>query len=246
MGRTTFSQSLRAGGAETEFGPEDDACPAPEPPPGPDSCDELVWRPTPIWKRSLDLVVAVPLLVALSPICLLITAWIRLVSRGPILFTQARLGGRGRYFVIYKFRTMRHRDGLGSTQTHRQYVAQLAQEERAVAKPDHGSRLIPGGGFLRRYSLDELPQLLNVLRGNMSLVGPRPDVLDWSDHPPWQRRRFEVTPGITGLWQVSGKNRLSFQRMVELDLEYIQKRSLALDLWILAKTFRVVVASDNE
>ena len=115
----------------------------------------------------------------------------------------------------------------------------------ALAKPDFGDRLIPGGAFLRAHALDELPQLFNVLLGTMSLVGPRPEVLDWDDYPPRQRRRLEATPGMTGLWQVSGKNKLSFTEMVDLDLKYIQQRTLWLDLWILFKTAAVVIAADD-
>ncbi len=172
--------------------------------------------------------------------------YIRLVSRGPAWFKQPRLGEMGEYFVIYKFRTMHHCDTARVTENHRAYVAARSREGLAVGKPDHSDRLIPGGGVLRGLSLDELPQLFNVLIGNMSLIGPRPDVLEWSDYQPWQLRRFEVRPGISGLWQVSGKNRLTMDEMVALDIRYAENRSLKLDLWIIAKTFGVVFSKDNQ
>ena len=202
-------------------------------------------HPMPSWKRVFDVSVALALFLVLSPLLLAIGLFIRCVSRGPALFKQERLGEMGKYFVIYKFRTMRQNDPEVATSDHREFVAGLTTSTEAAAKPDVSNRLILGGGFLRSTSLDELPQLLNVLRGEMSLIGPRPDVLDWQDYPPWQLRRFEATPGITGLWQVSGKNRLTFSQMVELDIKYIEQRSFWLDMWILAKTFKLVLSKDN-
>lgn len=152
----------------------------------------------------------------------------------------------GKYFVIYKFRTLHQANSIDATQEHRQFVAELANSDAVAAKPDLSSRLIPWGGFLRSSSLDELPQLINVIRGEMSLIGPRPDVLDWQDYPEWQLRRFEVTPGITGLWQVSGKNRLTFRQMVELDIRYIERRSIWLDMWILVKTVKLILNKGNK
>jgi lipopolysaccharide/colanic/teichoic acid biosynthesis glycosyltransferase len=205
----------------------------------------LVWHPMPYWKRLFDICVAGLLLVLLMPAFILIGLFIRLVSRGPVLFKQKRLGEMGNYFVIYKFRTLHPSDSVCPTTEHREFMTNLTTSQEIAAKPDLSSRLIPGGRFLRSHSIDELPQLLNVLRGEMSLIGPRPDVLDWQDYPPWQLRRFEVTPGITGLWQVSGKNRLTFSQMVELDIKYIENRSWLLDMWILAKTFKLVLSKDN-
>ena len=205
----------------------------------------LVWSPTPWWKRAIDFVVSAIALVLLMPLLAMIALYIRCVSRGPAIFKQSRLGEMGRPFIIFKFRTMHTSDPEIATLEHRDYVSSLAELDEVIAKPDLAHRLIPGGAFLRRRSLDELPQLLNVLIGNMSLIGPRPDVLDWDDYAAWQRKRFEVKPGISGLWQVCGKNRLSFSRMMELDLKYVERRSFWLDMWIAARTIRLIVSNDN-
>ena len=214
-----------------------------------DSCElvssPLVWSPTLWWKRAIDFVVSAIALMLLMPLLAMIAIYIRGVSRGPAIFKQFRLGEMGRPFVIFKFRTMHTSDPEMATLEHRDYVSGLAELDEVIAKPDLSHRLIPGGAFLRQRSLDELPQLLNVLIGNMSLIGPRPDVLDWDDYAAWQQKRFEVKPGISGLWQVCGKNRLSFSRMMELDLEYVERRSFWLDMWIAARTIRLIVSKDN-
>ena len=204
---------------------------------------EVVFRRTPFWKRLLDVVGSLSLLLLLSPLMVLVAVYIRCVSGGPVFFCQERIGGGTKRFIIYKFRTMA---ADGQAVDHRSYVAQLVRAAAPASKPSYEARLIPGGRILRRLSIDELPQLWNVLRGNMSLIGPRPDVLDLQDYEPWQLRRFEVLPGITGLWQVSGKNRLSFQRMVELDLQYIDQLSFWLDVKIAIKTFGLVLNQFNE
>ncbi len=206
---------------------------------------KLTWSRTPLWKRSIDFVASLIALVLLSPLMLLIAIYIRSVSRGPAIFKQARLGEMGRPFTIYKFRTMHSGDPEVATLEHREYISSRAELDEVIAKPDMAHRLIPGGAFLRQRSLDELPQLVNVLIGNMSLIGPRPDVLDWDDYTPWQQKRFEVKPGISGLWQVSGKNRLSFSRMMELDIEYIERRSFLFDMWIAVRTIKLILSKDN-
>jgi lipopolysaccharide/colanic/teichoic acid biosynthesis glycosyltransferase len=204
----------------------------------------LIAKPTPVWKRTLDCVVAGVLLVFLSPLLVLISLYIRAVSRGPVLFTQSRLGLMGDEFTIYKFRTLKC--SSTATSDHKEYVAKLSATDGVLTKPDLSSRVIPGGRLLRQTSLDELPQLLNILLGNMSLIGPRPDVMYWSDYKPEQLRRFEVVPGVTGLWQVSGKNRLTFEQMIEKDVYYVDHRSVKLDLWILLKTFGLLLQRDNK
>ncbi len=193
-----------------------------------------------MWKRSFDIVGSMFLIGLLSPVLAFVAIFIRVVSGESPIYQQNRLGKMGEYFTIYKFRTIATSH---SAANHRQYVAGLKGSDSAMEKPDFGDSVITGGAFLRGHAIDELPQLFNVLFGSMSLVGPRPDVLDWNDYEPAQRRRFEVAPGMTGLWQVSGKNDLSFTEMVGLDLKYIRERSVWLDLCILARTVWVVLDS---
>lgn len=196
-------------------------------------------------KRVGDAFVSMIGLVILSPILLLIGLIVRMESRGPALFRQERLGKDGVPFTFYKFRTMV--DG-NDPSIHRHYVSQLITNGSETLKGDTGSfklendpRVTRFGRILRRTSVDELPQLLNVLAGTMSLVGPRPplkyEVELYSDRA---RRRLECRPGITGLWQVSGRCQTTFDEMVELDIEYVDNWSLGLDLRILARTIPVV------
>lgn len=199
---------------------------------------EFQFQPTPAWKRAIDIVLGSVLLIGLSPVLLAIGLYIRCVSRGPVIFIQSRVGAGGRRFLMWKFRTMNTETDQNE---HINYVASLAGSSAPLQKMDHRSRYIFGAGWLRALSLDELPQLVNVLRGEMSLIGPRPDVLDVAKYAPWQRRRFDVVPGITGLWQVSGKNRLTFEEMLELDVRYVELRSPWLDTAILLKTIPVVL-----
>lgn len=203
----------------------------------------LKARPTPYWKRAIDCLVAGVLMILLAPLLALIAIHIRLFSRGPVFFTQSRLGLMGNEFTIYKFRTLKCSET--ATEDHKEYVANLSATDGVLEKPDLSARMIPGGRFLRQTSLDELPQLLNILQGKMSLVGPRPDVMDWTDYKTEQLRRFEVVPGVTGLWQVSGKNRLTFEQMIQKDLHYVDNRSFWLDVQILFRTFGLLLQRDN-
>jgi lipopolysaccharide/colanic/teichoic acid biosynthesis glycosyltransferase len=194
-------------------------------------------------KRSTDLILAATGMVVASPLLLLIYAWIRLTSPGPGLFRQVRVGAGQREFLMYKFRTMRTD---ADPQVHRDYVRRLmAGEAEAVDglyKLDHDHRITRAGRFLRRTSLDELPQLLNVLRGDMSLVGPRPVLqFEVALFPEWAASRFEVKPGLTGLWQVSGRSQLTMLQGLQFDLEYVARRNVRLDLIILLKTIPAVV-----
>jgi lipopolysaccharide/colanic/teichoic acid biosynthesis glycosyltransferase len=202
--------------------------------------------PTEIACRALDVLVSAVLLLLLSPLFAAIAIAIRLDSPGSVLFRQRRFGVGLTSFTIYKFRTM----GTGtSVEVHRDYVVGLIRNDGNLpGKVDEGlyklesdDRITPVGRVLRRFSLDELPQLWNVLRGDMSLVGPRPAIpYEVEYYPPDWCQRFSVKPGITGLWQVSGRNQLNFGSMVQLDLEYAQRRSLWLNLRILVKTPWVV------
>jgi len=181
------------------------------------------------------------IIVAAGPVILLTALAIWLVDGKPILFRQLRAGISGRPFELLKFRTMRP---VTSDQPHRNYASHWIEEGRPFTKGQkvlfkiaRDPRVTRLGVFLRRFSIDELPQIVNVLRGEMSLVGPRPAIpYEVEMYQDWHRRRLDTLPGLTGLWQVSGRNRLSFDEMVRLDIEYIEHWSLERDLQILART----------
>jgi lipopolysaccharide/colanic/teichoic acid biosynthesis glycosyltransferase len=193
-------------------------------------------------KRAVDLTGALVGLLLLMPVILMIALLIRLDSPGPVLFRQLRRGYRGRLFRMLKFRTM--------TVDAEARLDSLEDSNESVGgvlfKLREDPRVTRVGRFLRCYSLDELPQLINVLWGEMSLVGPRPLQLRDSDRllgsdPMGYMRRLQAMPGLTGLWQIGGRSDVDYQRMVELDLKYIENWSMAGDLWILCKTFFVVL-----
>jgi lipopolysaccharide/colanic/teichoic acid biosynthesis glycosyltransferase len=202
-------------------------------------------RSTPFWKRTLDIVLVLISLPVLTPLLVLVAGYIRMVSAGPIFFVQSRVGHGGEDFRIFKFRTMEV-PKVSRDASHREYVANRSQVNEPLSKPDFKNELIRGGELIRKLSIDELPQIFNVLIGNMSLVGPRPDLLKLDDYEHGQTRRFEVLPGMTGLWQVSGKNSLSFDQMIDLDIEYVDTMSLKQDLKIIARTFSVLLFEHNE
>ena len=184
----------------------------------------------------LDIVLIVMALPLLLPLGMLIGLLIRIVSAGPILFKQERIGYLGERFLCYKFRTMFVNS---DTTVHRGHLNQLMNSDVPMMKMDsHGDpRIIPFGRLLRASGLDELPQLINVLRGEMSLVGPRPCVAyEYEKYLPWQRERFNTAPGLTGLWQVSGKNRTTFTEMIQLDIKYARSKTIWLDLKIIFMT----------
>src|SRR5271154_4637213 len=188
-------------------------------------------------KRAFDIIGATLLLLVLSPLLLAITLAVRLSSRGPILFQSMRRGIGQRPFACLKFRTM-HTDAEQSQAD----LEDLNEASGALFKIRQDPRLTWVGGILRRFSLDELPQLVNVLRGEMSLVGPRPlPERDYEMLEEWHRKRYLVLPGITGLWQVSGRSELDFDELVHLDFIYLERWSLALDLTILLKTVPAVL-----
>lgn len=199
------------------------------------------------FKRAFDLLGSGLLLIVLSPLLAAIYLMIRLTSRGPAIFKQTRIGLRERPFTVYKFRTMTVQNDVGvhqSAATDWVYGQELAgeDEEGPRFKLASDSRITSAGKLLRATSLDELPQLWNVAKGDMSLVGPRPPIgYEVDQYTEWHKRRLEVPPGMTGLWQVSGRNSLSFEEMVQLDLDYIDSWSVALDLSILIRTIPAVV-----
>lgn len=199
----------------------------------------------PPWKRIVDAMVILIGLPVIAPVVLLISAYIKLVSRGPVLFRQERIGYYGQPFTIYKFRTMRVN---APTVTHQEHLKDLMKSAKPMTKMDStDARVIRGGGILRATGLDELPQLINVLRGEMSVVGPRPCTsYEYEQYSPYHSRRLEALPGLTGLWQVSGKNKLSFEQMIRLDIDYAQNVSLWSDLKIMLRTFPVLVSQLRE
>ena len=189
-------------------------------------------------KRTFDIVGATFLLVLLSPLLLALTLAVALSSRGPVLFRSMRRGIGQRPFACLKFRTM-HTDA----EERQADLEELNEASGALFKIRDDPRLTPVGRLLRRFSLDELPQLINVLRGEMSLVGPRPlPERDYEMLEDWHRKRYLVLPGITGLWQVSGRSELDFDDLVHLDFIYLERWSLALDLTILLKTIPAVIS----
>lgn len=197
-------------------------------------------RAMPPWKRLVDILGALFLLVLFSPLILLAALMIKIVSAGPVFFKQRRVGYGGKLFTLYKLRTMKV-DADNSV--HQKYLAALIRETagkqetgKPMVKLDH-PQTIPFGKILRATCIDELPQLINVLLGDMSLVGPRPPIpYEVDEYVSWYTGRFDAVPGMTGLWQVSGKNRLTFKEMTRLDIRYARQMSFALDLTILLLT----------
>jgi len=200
----------------------------------------------PLWKRVLDISCSLIAIPSLLPLMLLIAIFVKTSSKGPLLFKQERVGLCGKPFIMFKFRTMA---ADADTAVHEAHIARLIETNVPMTKLDtHGDvRLIPLGWLLRAAGLDELPQLFNVLRGEMSFVGPRPCLhSEYSKYLPWQRERLHTLPGLTGLWQVSGKNRTSFNEMIELDVKYIRSRSFLLDVTIMLKTIPTVLGEVKE
>jgi lipopolysaccharide/colanic/teichoic acid biosynthesis glycosyltransferase len=195
--------------------------------------------------RALDLLGAAGLLIVLSPLLLLVAVLVHLDSSGPVIFRQRRLGRNLEPFSVAKFRTMR---AGAAADAHRHHVEQMIGEDAGdgqplpMAKLEQDPRVTRVGAFLRRSSLDELPQLWNVLAGDMSLVGPRPPIQYEVDRYPARAfRRFAVRPGVTGLWQVRGRSLLTFNQMIDLDVSYVERRSLLLNLKILLLTLPTVI-----
>lgn len=193
-----------------------------------------LWTP----KRVLDLLICLIALPAVLPILFLIGLMIALTSKGPVFFVQNRVGRYGQPFSMYKFRSM-----YADAEERRAEVAGMSDREGVCVKIKKDPRVTPVGRFLRRSSLDELPQLINVVLGDMSLVGPRPALLcEVEQYPDHAHLRHDVLPGITGLWQVSGRADVGFDEMIRMDLEYVRRVSVVTDLSILLRTFGVVVS----
>lgn len=193
------------------------------------------------FKRLTDIIFSVAALILLSPLLLLISLMIKLTSKGPVLFKQKRIGFGGKEFDFYKFRSMYV--GKGEDEKRKQMMIDYMKNNKAQ-KIINDQRVTSIGKIIRRTSLDELPQLFNVLKGEMSLVGPRPCLpYEFENYEPWQRKRTEVIPGCTGIWQVSGRSSVSFTDSILLDLYYVNNRSPVLDLKLILKTIPVMVFS---
>lgn len=196
----------------------------------------------PIWKRTIDIIGACLGLILLFPVFFLLAVYIKLVSPGPVFFKQQRVGYRGKLFTMYKFRTMYN---SGHEHFHQLHAVDFIKNDKQMVKLDckNDTRIIPGGCLIRNACLDELAQLINVVRGEMSLVGPRPCIpYEEYAYSQWHRNRFNILPGLTGLWQVSGKNRLTFQQMVRLDITYYKNLSLWQDIRIMLLTVPTILS----
>jgi len=188
-------------------------------------------------KRIIDLTVSFFSLILLSPVLLIVAFLIKLTSRGAIFFRQKRIGLNGRTFTLYKFRTM-----YSDAEDKIAELEHLNEMDGPVFKIKNDPRITPLGRVLRKFSIDEFPQLFNVFTGQMSLVGPRPPIPgEVGEYHHWQKRRLSMRPGLSCLWQVSGRNKVSFAKWMELDLQYIDEWSLWLDFTILMKTIPVVL-----
>lgn len=200
----------------------------------------------PMWKRALDIGCLLLALPTLLPLMLGLAALIKIVSPGPVFFRQERIGFMGRRFKILKFRTMKVN---AETNTHQTHLKDLINSNTPMTKMDAKGdpRIIPFGSVLRSSGLDELPQLINVLKGEMSLVGPRPCTeYEFEQFQPWHKQRFRAVPGLTGLWQVSGKNKTTFNEMINLDIYYANHSSIWFDLKIMLRTFPVLFGQVRE
>jgi lipopolysaccharide/colanic/teichoic acid biosynthesis glycosyltransferase len=199
--------------------------------------EQLLIRPLPAWKRALDVAGALAGLILLSPLLAVLTVLVKFSSPGPVLFRQLRNGRGGQPFVLYKFRTM-----VPDAEARKAALLALNERDGPAFKIKHDPRVTPLGRFLRCTSLDELPQLWNILRGDMTLVGPRPLVCAEANAcSNWQKRRAEVTPGLTCIWQVRGRHGVAFPAWMRMDLEYIRNRSFWYDLKLLLLTIPAVI-----
>jgi lipopolysaccharide/colanic/teichoic acid biosynthesis glycosyltransferase len=232
---TSFLRQLVTEVARVHRGDSESALPS-----TPCSREELAAA-LPKWKRFIDLAMVTLLFPVWLPIMTLIALWVAVTSPGPIFYRQPRIGFKGRRFMLIKFRTMKVN---AETHIHEAYLEHLIVSDRPMIKLDSTGdpRLILGGKFLRATGLDELPQIFNVLKGEMSLVGPRPcTVGEFERYAPEQRARANALPGLTGLWQVNGKNRTTFRQMIEMDIFYSRNISLSLDLKIILRTLPAIV-----
>jgi len=195
----------------------------------------------PVWKQAVDISGAAAGLVLLLPLMTVIAILIKIVSPGPVFFKQKRVGYLGRHFIMYKFRTMKVK---ADTTVHKDYVCKLIKDGKPLAKLDcKDPRIIPFGRFLRLTGLDEIPQLINILKGEMSLIGPRPELpTSMQSGKQWHAIRLYIKPGLSGLWQVSDRTQCTFDEMVRLDISYLKRMTFWLDAWIILKTIPTILS----
>lgn len=208
--------------------------------------DVLPFFGMPYEKRILDVLLSLIIILLFFPAAIMISVIIKMASPGPVLFKQERIGKSQKKFIMYKFRTMNWKNDNAN---HIKYLKNIIRdaklkngEIKTMKKMDDLDRIYPFGRFLRKYCIDEIPQILNVLKGDMSIVGPRPPVsYEVEEYEDWYKERFDVHPGLTGLWQVSGKNQVDFEKMVRLDIRYKKKYQLIQDLKIILRTPIVIL-----
>jgi exopolysaccharide biosynthesis polyprenyl glycosylphosphotransferase len=189
-------------------------------------------------KRTIDLIISVLALVVLSPLLLAVAIGIKLTSRGPVFFKQERVGLNGHSFYMFKFRSM-----IVNAEKFKHSLMAQNQQSGPVFKMDRDPRVTPFGRFIRRHSIDELPQLINIIRGDMTIVGPRPALpQEVAQYKPWHRRRLSVLPGLTCTWQVSGRNHIPFEQWMEMDVAYVNTWSIRHDLFLILRTIPVVLS----
>ena len=192
-------------------------------------------------KRIMDVILSFIGLVVLSPILLLVAIFIKIDSKGPVFFKQKRVGINGSQFEMYKFRSM-----VVNAEELKAQLAEKNEMSGPMFKIAHDPRITKVGRFIRKTSIDELPQLWNVIKGDMSLVGPRPSLpKEVAQFEPWMKKRFEVKPGLTCFWQVQGRNNIDFEDWMKLDIKYVKERSLLLDVKLIFKTFFVLFGDEN-
>ncbi len=197
----------------------------------------LLCRPLPVWKRGLDIVGSCVALIAFFPLFVVISIVIKMSSRGPILFSQLRSGLGGRRFRIHKFRSM-----IDDAEQRKLELFELNEQDGPAFKMEHDPRVTRIGRVLRKTSLDELPQIWNVLKGDMTFVGPRPLPCNESDAcEPWHKQRLDVTPGLTCIWQVHGRSKVTFDEWMRMDLRYLRRQSIRGDLGLILRTISVMV-----
>jgi lipopolysaccharide/colanic/teichoic acid biosynthesis glycosyltransferase len=199
--------------------------------------DDLLIRPLPLWKRAIDVAGAMVLLLIFAPLMAAAAIAIKLTSNGPVIFAQRRAGLGGRPFTIYKFRTM-----CVDAEARQKSLRDISEQDGPAFKLTNDPRVTRIGSILRKASIDELPQLFNVVKGDMSLVGPRPLPIDESAACElWQRRRLDVTPGLTCIWQVEGRSRVTFDEWVRMDVKYIRRRNILHDISLIFRTIPAVL-----